>query len=512
MTIGDMSCCASPSRRALARLGVLVLLLGLGSGTARAKVQLYSGDGLTVDGALQLGTGFFASPNANFGLGTYDSGGARRITGSPLWLESYFTPELKASYAQPRLGQFYGDVSTVGAMTLGDGDANLLSTTVGNPASIALENAYVGWKSGRLLGDLGDDALDLRAGRQNFVVGDAFLVGLGNVNVGRRAAYYIGPRTAFDGIGTVRINTEPVRGDLFVLRTTTDRKLTRGFDQPQTDFAGANIEWFESSKGQDGRFSYDARARYVGAMFLHVYDADGNGCFSIANCGFGPPGIDVHANRDGLDVASVRTGGAPFAKLEDFLFYAEYAHEFNDRSGFKVDADAWYVEPGWRFSQLPWTPQISYRYSHFSGDSDPNDQTKRSFDPLFFTTGRGFGTWILGEIAGQYLIFNSNVNVHQVGLSASPRDDLKLSALLYRFDWDQPAQFGGTDAHAMDELDLIAEWTVTERLSITGGFGIARPGKGGRQFLESASAGFSGVPSRDNRTWLLSELLASYRF
>jgi hypothetical protein len=41
-----------------------------------------------------------------------------------------------------------------------------------------------------------------------------------------------------------------------------------------------------------------------------------------------------------------------------------------------VRANAWYVEPGWTFSAVPWTPRVFYRYSHFSGDPNPNDGTK----------------------------------------------------------------------------------------------------------------------------------------
>lgn len=120
-------------------------------------------------------------------------------------------------------------------------------------------------------------------------------------------------------------------------------------------------------------------------------------------------------------------------------------------------ANGWYAEPGWTFSAAPWTPRIFYRYGHFSGDSNPNDGVKRSFDPLFYTVGRGTGTWFLGQIAGQAFLFNSNENVHQLGVSANPRRDLNLSAFFYSIFYDQPGQFGGTASHALDELDLVAE-------------------------------------------------------
>ena len=482
-----------------AGIAVLALCLSLNAGGASADMNIYSGGGFTLDAALTLGAGTFR-------------GDGTRISANPSWLEFYAEPELRFSYYNTGLGEFYANIGGIGAATLGDGDANLSSTTSGNPASVAFENANVGWRSGRLFGDLNTDVLDIGIGRQAFVVGDGFLIGDGTFDAGRRADYYIGPRVAFDGIGVVRVNTEPVRGDLFVLRTSTDQHVTRGLDQPQTDFAGGNLEWFESKKGEDGRAKYDSRLRYAGIMGMHVYRADNNDCFSIMNCSDGPAGITGNANRDGLNVVSARVGGSLIPMAEDFTFYGEYAFQWNDEVGRRTRANAWYVEPGWTFSNLKYTPRIFYRYSHFSGDSDPDDNTKRSFDPLFYSSGRGYGTWFLGEIAGQYFLFNSNDDVHQVGVSVNPLDELKLSAFYYRFSYAEPKQLGIEASHAMDEVDVVAEWTVNDRLSVQGVIGAARPGIGAKQFLSGATAGLDGAPTDFDRTWTLFEATATYKF
>ncbi|MGE0095176.1 MAG: alginate export family protein [Alphaproteobacteria bacterium] len=479
---------------------------------AYAGWRFYEDGGFALDAGFTAGTGLFSSPSAQFGAGTYTQNNNQLIAKNPVWFEGYVAPNLKASFISSGAGEFFGDVSAVGAMTRGDGDANLNSLTFGNPQHIAVENAFVGWRSGDVLGDLPSNALDIRVGRQPFQVGDAFLIGDGTFDAGRRAAYILNPRLAFDGLGVAQVNTDPVRGDLFLLRSTTDQTLLTGLDQPRTDFFGGNVEWFESKQDGQGRSAYIDRARYVGLMAMYAYDADNAGCFSFVNCLLGPSEISASADRKGLGVIAARLGGNMIPALPDFTLYGEYAYEYNSRGGDRVRANAWYAEPGWSFSSVAWAPRVYYRYSHFSGDSNPNDGTKQSFDPLFYTSGRGYGTWTMGEIAGQYFLFNSNQNTHQLGVSANPAADLTLSAIYYRFSYDQPGQFGGTASHAMDELDFVAQWAITGQLSLAGVVGVAWSGKGARQFLQDATSGFNNPPTSFNRPWTVTEVTLTYAF
>ena len=485
----------------------LAAVLIVASETARADWRFYEQDGFALDAGIAAVVGFFTTPNAQFGAGTSTLNNNQPIAKNPVWFEGFVTPALKASFASASAGEFYGAISAVGAMTRGDGDANLSSSTFGNPQHIAVENAYVGWKSGEVIGGLPDNALDLRAGRQPFQVGDAFLVGDGTFNAGRRAAYYLNPRSAFDGLGVASVNTDPVRGDLFLLRSVTDQTLMNGLDFPHTDFVGASVEWFESKPDGEGRFAYTDRARYAGLMGLFAYDADSAGCFTVSCAA-----ITSSADRKGLAVISARMGGAMIPALPDLSLYGEYAYEYNGRDGHQVRANAWYVEPGWTFSAAPWTPRVFYRYSHFSGDPNPSDGIKQSFDPLFFTTGRGYGTWQMGEIAGQYFTFNSNQNAHQLGITARPTESVTLNAQFYSFFYAQPGQFGGTASHMMDEVDFIAQWAITKNLSLTGAVGVAWSGKGARQFLQVATSGFSNPPTTFDRPWTVTEITLSYNF
>jgi hypothetical protein len=479
---------------------------------ARADWRFYEDGGFALDAAFAGGLSFFASPGTQFGAGTYQPGSRQPISKDPLWFEGFIIPALKASFVSSSAGEFYGAVSAVGATTRGDGDAGLVSSTWGNPSHIALEDAFVGWRSGNVLSELGSNALDIRAGRQAFQVGDAFLIGDGTYNAGARGANFMAPRVAFDGLGVVKFDTDPVRGDLFLLRSVTDQTLMNGLDFPRTDFVGANVEWFESKKDGEGRFAYADRARYAGLMAMYVYDGESEGCFSTANCPGGPSQISSSSDRNGLGVLSARFGGSMIPALPDLSLYGEYAYEYNDRNGDKVRANGWYAEPGWTFSDAPWTPHVFYRYSHFSGDSNQNDGVKRSFDPLFYSFGRGYGTWFLGQIAGQAFVFNSNENVHQLGVSSKPRRDLTLSALFYSIFYDQPGQFGGTASHALDELDFVAQWAVTDKISLSAAQSVAWAGKGAQQFLATAVSNFPDPSTSFNRTWYLTEIRLTYAF
>ncbi len=500
-------------RRFLRLLSVLaVLCAAVTEREARADWRFYEGQGFALDAAFAGGMGFFASPGAQFGAGTYQPGSHEPISKDPLWFEGFIIPALKASLVSSSAGEFYGGVSAVGATTRGDGDAGLVSSTWGNPSHIALEDAFVGWRSGDLLGGLGGNALDIRAGRQSFQVGDAFLIGDGTYNAGARGANFMAPRSAFDGLGVVKFNTEPVRGDLFLLRSVTDQTLMNGLDFPRTDFVGGNVEWFESKADGEGRFAYADRARYAGLMAMYVYDGESEGCFSTRNCPGGPSQISSSSDRNGLGVLSARIGGSMIPSLPDFSLYGEYAYQYNNHTGDKVRADGWYAEPGWTFSAAPWAPHVFYRYSHFSGDSNPNDGVKQSFDPLFYSFGRGYGSWFLGQIAGQAFLFNSNENAHQIGVSANPRRDLTLSALFYSIFYDEPGQFGGTASHALNEFDFVAQWAITEKISLSGAQSVAWAGRGARQFLQTAVSNFPNPATTFNRAWYLTEIRLVYAF
>ena len=366
------------------------------------------------------------------------------------WFEGFAKPfaELETPFFD--LGHTYALVSVVGALTRGDGDAtsslapqSARSTPSDAPQHAALEDAVIGWHSGNLFADsLGEDAIELSGGRQSFVLGDSFLLGTGVVNGFGRAAFYLQPRASFDSAAILKLNLSPVRAKLFHLENRVDQDLMRGFDQPKTDFFGLDIALFEASEEEPApKASGEKQARTAaqavqttrvkkevpdlwsaGFDFLHVYNADSNpGTFSF------PPGepspmLSIYGNRNGLNVYSGYLAGSFFKFDPNIRFHSQFVLERNDSVDRRVNAAAWYVEPGYKFSTLPWTPQLNLRYAHFSGDPNPNDRLKQSYDPLFTTGGdRGFGSWFLGEIFGQYISPNSNLDVAMSNSRCSTR-------------------------------------------------------------------------------------------
>ena len=505
--------------RSLISGAILSAVLGFTALPAAADVSLYDENGLKIDGAFTGGITGFTSPGAQFGAGSYtnNNGSAgRRISGHPAWTELFLMPELKASYETENLGSFYGDVSGQLSATGGDGDPSLISTTYGHPVLVAVENLYAGWKSGKTLDGLGADenALDLSGGRQSFKVADGFLLSNGVTNQGKRGMFWTQSRTAFSQTGVARVATGPVRGDVFYLQNeTANHKLLPGLlDSAKTKVFGGNLELFETvaaeegKPAKDGASNYSDRKWYAGLTFFTVLDSDTRGNFGFSNPGNGGNATvtnTLSSNRDGMNVFSAHVGGNPLPFLEDFSIYGNYVYENNSKVNRKVNANAWYLEPGYQLSDVTWTPKLSYRYAHFSGDKNPNDTTKKAYDPFFYNAiTRGFGTWFIGEIVGNYVISNSNVNIHEVVLSVNPTDSLKLSLLAYNYTYDAKTQNTGVTSSALaNELDGAVEWTISDNLSWANAFGVAQAGRGYKQYIQSnAGAAYPG-----NKTWLLGE-------
>jgi hypothetical protein len=445
------------------------------------------------------GIGAFDVQNAQFGLGSNSRFGKR--AGGRTWYEGFAMPGLEFDLPSEDNGSLYGRVSVIGSITRGQGEASPTSGTSDAPQHLAIEDAFIGWKSGTAFDAwLPSDAIDVSVGNQPFSVGDGFVLVNGTLDGFGRAANYLGPRIAFENTAILRLNTEPVRADIFHIAGGVDQDVMRGNDNPHTKIVGANVEWFKSTHGDHGRFEYEERKWYVGLMALKVYDADRNFSFN------GTQNTHAGANRDGLRVLSARFGGSFVPGFDDFALFGEYGIQDNGAgaNGGTVDADAWYLQPQYTFSEIPWSPVVSARYAHFSGDSNTNDQVDRSWDPLYTDAGpRGGATWTQGQIYSQYVGANTNLNSWYAGLELAPLDDLKVGLSLFRHRYDEPAQAGARDDHLMDEVDLYAAWdTPIKGLSVTPTVAAGRAGKGQKQ---------AGLAASDDRTIWLGQIVVLYK-
>jgi Alginate export len=435
-------------------LGVLAATLVVGAGGAARAVELLERDGLTIDFGFEAGIGGFLTKNTNFGLGRVDLSSGE-VSGDAQWGEGYLEPSLSLDYDTPSAGVLYGGVSGVGTLTVGDGDAG--GFTDGGDKELGLETLYGGWRSGALLAEsLGEDALDLSAGRQDFHVGDGFLIWDGNFDTKGDGAYWLGPRTAFEFAGLARVNTSPLGGQAFFLRGDGD--------QGHTELAGLNLDYSLSDfgLGEEG---------VLGAMYFQVTDGDA--------------GFETEVPRKDMQLATVRINDVRVPGFEDAGVYAQYAREFGEGDQVDFDAQAFYVEPFYNFSWLPWSPTLAYRFAYFSGDSDPDDDKRKDFDPFFYDYSRGWGTWTQGEIVGEYLLFNSNQVNHMVHLSALPTETVSVGAIYYHFDLAEKNYFGTPvdDKDFADEVDLYVDWTVNDNLLVGAVSGVAWPGQAAEELF-----------------------------
>ncbi|WP_262880211.1 alginate export family protein [Pseudomonas paralcaligenes] len=403
----------------------LAIACGLGSIPAQAY-ELYNQDESILNADLEALFGVMRSSKNYDLLGNRDKG-------SSSWREGYVKYGLSGSQGLGGAGSLYGAFNLISSATWGDGDA--AGVTEGSERRTAVEDAYLGWRSGNLLPWLGENGLDISGGRQVVAIGDGFLiqgdpVNFGDVDLGadfdRGGAYYLAARKAFDQTAVVRLGgSDGWRGDLIWLKS--DNRY-----QAETELAIANLEHVDE-------------LGTLGLTWIHGLGVNQRFAEII--------GLE---ERDGMDTVSLRGSGG--LGVENLNLAAEYVTQ--DKDGGRENA--WYLEGSWTFADVAWSPTATYRYSRFS----------EAFDPLFYGFSRGYGTWFQGEVAANYAgPFNSNAKVHHVGLKATPRENLTLGALFFDFDTldTDRGNLGGR------ELDLYVEWMVNDHLLISPLIGFYQP-------------------------------------
>lgn len=409
---------------------VLPAILGLGLAFEAPAYELIS----TPDGYLNLdingAAGIFHSDKR------YNMDGATDAT-DVSWREAYLEYGISFGYSS-RLGRWEGALTALSSGTWGDGDAAGFSN--GSERETDLEQAWLRWSSAQLFSALGEDGVVLSAGRQGVTLGDGFILGTDMVSMGRGlgdefdrgGAYYLGGRTAFDRTAVVSLGgAAGWRGDLMWLES--DNRF-----QANTELAVANLEHVgdKATFGLSAIKGLDVSRPYAEALGLE--------------------------ERDGMKLYSVRGQGN--AGVEQLFLSAEYAHQ-RLSSGTE---NAWYLEAGWTFTERAWQPALSYRYSQFSS----------GYDPLFYGFTRGFGTWYQGEVAANYGgPFSSNAKVHHLGLLLSPWEDLTLGLAAFDFTTRDTAD-GDMSGQ---ELDIYAEWAVSEHVTLIPLVGLFSPDKSAAQ-------------------------------
>lgn len=436
----------------------LAALWALGA-TAAYAYELVDRGRLSARGEVNLRLGYRHGGNINYGLGAVQGFGSLTPVGERTRedLQLAVKPGLAVEYALPG-STLYGGSTFVAATTTLDGELSGQFARSGDQAT-DFDAAYVGWRN---------DWIDFSYGGREFTVGDGLVIGDGNFNQGHdNGQYWIGAFTAWRNTAVLKVDTAPVRGDLFWLRTDGDLGDSR--------IAGVNVE---NAGGE--------RFGRLGLMYFEVFDDNGV-------IGF-----------DGLEVAGVRGQDLHWPTLPQLRLYGEYVRQRGEiaRSGTPVEADGWYVEPTWQFTALPWQPRVYYRYAAFSGD-DPGTPGYEEYRGLFFTIfKRDWDTWYQGEIAGEFHLFNQNQKTHMAKIKVFPTASASFGLWYYHHRLDTPQYFGLPvhDTDWSDEINLGVEFYPDDRLYLFAGTSASRPGAAARE-----------IYGDDDTQWVV-ETFMSYTF
>ncbi len=193
-------------------------------------------------------------------------------------------------------------------------------------------------------------------------------------------------------------------------------------------------------------------------------------------------------------------------KKWDWDYGTEYAVQLGNRAHDTIEAWAFHQELGYTFSKFFWTPRLYGEYNHASGDRNPTNGISGTFDNLFPTNHNKYG----------YIDFFSlkNINDYMVGTSVKPHTRLLFSTDFHWFvldakesAWFNVAGAGGTvraananaSPHVGSEVDLLATYQLTARLSLLGGYS---------HFFAGPFAKDTG--SRDNANFLYTQTIFNF--
>ena len=414
---------------------------------ATAGIELYKTDESKLDfnatfvGALFQNSSWFGQSEEFLG-GNTDSWGE---FGTELGLAWEYTSGKSTVFAE--LSGIY--------TATGSNDASGLTIGLDKTSRASLEQAHLGWRYDDPFKGLEEDTFSLTVGRQDFLIGSGLLIADGHSDGAERGGWYIGLRKAFQESVIASLKSKTLLAEGFFIQNTPRRGGTQG------EAVGGNFEYtFDES--------LTAAATY---MVVNPKLADTNN----------------------LDVWSWRLGWKGLGGLE---LNGEYVIENSDQ----VNADGWYAQAAWAFSDTTWSPWIAYRYAVFSGD-DPLTVKNETFNSLAYGY-TDYGSWYQGEITGNYPLGNGNLESNQFRIKAKPNDSLTLNLLYYSFKLEEPGTLSPdvTSKNWGDEIDFTADWAVTDNWYLIGVAAVLFPGDAAVQWTGG------------NNDWWYGMLYASYTF
>jgi len=380
-------------------------------------------------GTLKVETAFYGNDNPWFGEDVAIIGGH-----SGSWWETGLNAGVEGSYFTDSRGEIYGRIGTV-SMTSTDldgGGSNLFFNEQGSKTLV--NDAYLGWRSGDVFSSLGKDFLDIRIGKQPYNVDTGFILHTQSSNGKDRGGFWLGQNSASDFTALVRTKIGQFQGDLVYLKPNDNSCVQDQCSSTGTELTGVTLD-----------YSFDKAGSLGGGYY--TLDSDDN------------------PTRDGMDVYDFRFEFNPFVAFDGpeawqpLTFKGEYVHEDN---GDEIDADGFYLSINYKWEDVRWSPKLSYRYASFSGDKAGTTKNE-GFDSLFYGFN-DWGTWYQGEILGEYVVDNSNLNTHMLHLNVKLIESLSANLFYYKFLVDETSSVGVSSDNFADEIDLAFDWTPNDNL------------------------------------------------
>ncbi len=299
----------------------------------------------------------------------------------------------------------------------------------------AIEDAYAGF----VFQPSGSDwVVNASGGRQNWQLNDGFLFSqfASSANAGPLPGLFLSPRTAYEMTGLLKLHNKNLTLEGFYLDPNE-------LIDSSTAFSGINVA-YHSPGNWGGSFAY--------------YEVPESNTTLAAG-----PGMRVP--REGQQTANFRLTTNQLFGIEGLELSGESAYQTHR----DVEWDAWayYGRLGHSFRDLPWTPNLSYRYASFSGD-DPTTPTYEGFDaPL----SSGLDTWVQG-INSRKVASNSNLDSHRIRLNVAPSPKLSLTLDYFWLLANEPA---GGPREIGQEIDLGIRWAINPNLFFLGVVGVGFP-------------------------------------
>jgi hypothetical protein len=332
---------------------------------------------------------------------------------------------------------YFAELSGLYSATGGD-DASGLTIGEDDSDQANTEQAHVGWRYDDPFAGLEEDTFSFSVGRQDYLIGTGLLIADGGSDGGEDGGWYLSPRKAFQETVIAKLKSSSLVAEGFFIKNRPRRGGVQG------DATGANFE-------------YTFPGGITAGLTYMVVDAR-------------------IPDADDLDVWSGRFGWNGLGGLD-------LGGEYVIQDSSQVDADGWYGEIGWTFDDSAWAPRISYRFADFDGDDPDTATNERFFEVAYGYTDYGY--WFQGEISGDYPLYNNNLESHMFRIKATPNDALTLNLLYYDFSFNEPAALApnvSSDDWG-DEINLTADWAVTDNWYLIGVLAVLFPGDAAKQWV-----------------------------